>query len=128
VSLVLKVISSKICALMREVTAPNLAPADFDQLARGIDQLRNLAAEAAEPDRLAFVRALVRHLARAKVMLQEGRSVADAESPYRPISHRPTHIAPLDPILTPTGQREAASVDIREGMARRRPTLRAPTE
>jgi hypothetical protein len=45
VALVLKVISSKICALMREVTAPNLGPADFDQLARGIDELRPTVSE-----------------------------------------------------------------------------------
>jgi hypothetical protein len=109
VALVLKVIASKICALMREVTAPGLGAADFDELARGVDQLRNLAAGAAEPDRLAFVRALVRHLSRAKAILQEGRSVAEVKPRYRPISHRPMHIVPYDPNLTPTGQREAAS-------------------
>jgi hypothetical protein len=109
VALVLKVISSKLCALMREVAAPGLAPADFEQLAQGIDRLRNLAAEEAQNDKLGFVRALVRHLARAKAMLQEGRSATDARPPYRPISHRPVHLAPGDLNLTPTGQREAAN-------------------
>jgi hypothetical protein len=109
VALVIKVITSKICALMREVTAPGFGPADFDQLTRGIDSLRNLAAEAAEPDRLAYVRALVRHLTRAKAILQEGESPSNATARYRPITHRPTHIAPGDPNLTPTGQREAAN-------------------
>jgi hypothetical protein len=109
VALVLKVISSKLSALMREVTAPNLVPADFDQLARGIDWLRNLAAHAAQLDKLAFIRALVRHFARAQAMFQEGRSVSDAGLRYWPISSRPSHLAAVDPILAATGQREAAN-------------------
>lgn len=109
VALVLKVLSSKICSLMREVVAPGLSAANFDNLDQGIVRLRNLLAEAAEPDRLAFVRALVRHLARAKGILQEGRDVTDARPRYQSISHRPMHLAPFDPSLTPTGQREAAS-------------------
>ncbi len=107
-ALVLKVISSKLRALIMELGAPNLMLADLEYLGRGIDRLRNLAAEVTNGNKLLFVRALVRHLSRAKAMLQDGLSLTDAVLPYRPISRQPIHLGSLDANLPASGQAEAA--------------------
>jgi hypothetical protein len=108
-ALMLNVIFSKYCALLSEADAPHMRPADFARLCAGLERLRNLAAEAAEPDRLFFVRAFVRHSSRARAMLQDGQAHVHLTLPYRPISDRPIHQTPNDANLRSTGQREAAN-------------------
>jgi hypothetical protein len=108
-ALVLHIMSYKLCWLLREVEAPGLQLNDFIELMEGIKDLRNLAAQAVEPDPIAFVRTLVWLTSRAKAMLQEGRVLTVPEPLYWAISSRPVHQVPHDPNLTPTGQREAAN-------------------
>jgi hypothetical protein len=117
VALVLKTISSKACGLLKKIAAPNLTPIDFEQLCNAIVHLRNLAAEAASADKLLFTRTLVRHLSRAKAMLQEGRCLTNPVLPYRPISLQPIHLALQDQNLASTGQCEAAGALALFGLA-----------
>ena len=106
-ALVLNVIASKCRAMLRSVSAPRLQEPDFTELDRGINRIRNLAANAAGTDILPFVKHLVRHTSRVKAMLQEGQHSIAAQQPYRPINSR--HAVDNDPNLGVTGQREAAS-------------------
>jgi hypothetical protein len=71
--------------------------------------LRDRLAEGAEPDRLAFVRELVRAEARALSLFQEGVEPAPGLARYQALSTEPADQISGNPALTTSGLRELAA-------------------
>ena len=108
-ALMLNLISDKLCMLLERAQMPVRQPNELEDLYGGIRHLRDAAGGAAHADVLSFVRAFVRHVARAKSILQEGRPSPENPVRYRPITDRPSHYIPGDPNISGTGQIEAAN-------------------
>ncbi|MBZ5505082.1 MAG: SIR2 family protein [Acidobacteriia bacterium] len=107
-ALVVHVLGAKLRAFIETVDAPHLSGAERIAVGQGIVILRNRLAAGAEPDRLAFVRSLVRGFAHFIALFQEGTPSA-ADLSYRPLSNSPVHRIPEDPNLATSGIRELAS-------------------
>jgi hypothetical protein len=106
VSLVLHTLCAKLRRLI-ELVPGTLAPADRQHLQAGVVAVRDRLAAAAEPDRMAFVRALVDQSSRAIMMFRDGHAPAAAR-PYNPISLVPVQQLAADTALPASGLREAA--------------------
>jgi hypothetical protein len=106
VSLVLHTLCAKLRRLI-ELVPGTLAPADRQHLQAGVVAVRDRLAAAAEPDRMAFVRALVDQSSRAIMMFRDGHAPATAR-PYNPISLVPVQQLAADTALPASGLREAA--------------------
>jgi len=108
-ALVLHLLTAKLQAYIGEVDAPQLSVGDRAELAAGIAVLARLAADAAEPDRLAFVRELVAAQRDALVQFRgEDRDPA-LSGIYRPLSTAPADRVHADPALATNGIRELAA-------------------
>lgn len=106
VSLVLHVLCAKLRRLI-ELAPGALGVADWQRLQAGVVVVRDRLAAAAEPDRMAFVRALVEQSSRAIMMFRDGHAPAAAR-PYNPISAVPVQQLAADTALPASGLREAA--------------------
>lgn len=106
VSLVLHTLCTKLRRLI-ELLPSALSVADRQHLQAGVVAVRNRLATAAEPDRMAFVRALVDQSSRAIMMFRGGHAPA-AGRPYNPISPVPVQQLAADTALPASGLREAA--------------------
>lgn len=108
-ALVLHVLAAKLRAYIGEVDAPHLSAPDRAGLAAGIAVLVRRAADAAEPDRFAFVRELVAAQHRALVLFRgEDRDPASSGI-YTPLSISPADRVHADPALATNGVREMAA-------------------
>ncbi len=108
-ALVLHVLCTKLRTFVRMVNAPVLTVGDYHALERGILVLRDRLAAHADPDRLAFNRALVTATARALTLFQEGVMPAAGSRLYRALSASPSHKIADDPTLETSGVREMAA-------------------
>jgi hypothetical protein len=90
-ALVLEILHQKLAAFLHQAHAPRLSPADFDTLSDGLRALRNRLGEAAEPDRLDFVRKLVAHSSRSLDLFREGSHSIDHHR-YRPLGTQPVNL------------------------------------
>jgi hypothetical protein len=106
-ALVLHVLGAKLQTLVQNVDAPHLTEAERSAVGQGIVSLRNKVAVAAEPDRLAFIHALIRTARQAMGLFQEGTSVAGRR--YRALGDVPVHRISADANLTTSGVRELAA-------------------
>jgi SIR2-like domain len=106
VALVLHVLCSKLGRLI-ELAPGALDLAERQQLQVGLVIIRDQLAAAAEPDRLAFVQALVDQISRAIAFFRDG-NVQDAPRPYNPIAPMPVQQISGDMSLPASGWREAA--------------------
>jgi len=106
-ALLLQVFTGKLQVLANDAVAPSLNDAARKEIADGITQLRNRAADADSSDRVAFVRTVAAALARARHQLQNGTSEAGVQ-PYFAIDDRPAHMMRGKVALAASGQREAA--------------------
>src|SRR5208282_1758278 len=106
-ALVLHVLGTKLRTFVQNVDAPHLTEAERTAVAQGIVTLRNRVAVAAEPDRLAFIRSLLRTAKQAMALFQEGTPVADRR--YRALGDAPVHRISADANLTTSGVRELAA-------------------
>jgi hypothetical protein len=107
-ALVLHVLCAKLRAFVQTVDAPSLSEVERATVAQGVVTLRNRLASGAEPDRLTFIRSLVRRSGQAMALFQQGIP-ARARPSYRPLSNAPIHRIPDDPSLVTSGIRELAS-------------------
>jgi len=106
VSLVLYTLCAKLRRLI-ELVPSTLEPTDRQHLQAGVVAVRDRVAAAAEPDRMAFISALVEQSSRAIMMFRDGHAPAAAR-PYNPISLVPVQQLAADTALPASGLREAA--------------------
>ena len=106
VSLVLYTLCAKLRRLI-DLVPGTLEPTDRQHLQAGVVAVRDRVAAAAEPDRMAFIRALVDQSSRAIMMFRDGHAPAAAR-PYNPISLVPVQQLAADTALPASGLREAA--------------------
>lgn len=106
VSLVLYTLCAKLRRLI-DLVPGTLEPTDRQHLQAGVVAVRDRVAAAAEPDRMAFIRALVDQSSRAIMMFRDGHAPAAARS-YNPISLVPVQQLAADTALPASGLREAA--------------------
>jgi len=106
-ALLLQVLAGKLQVLASDAVAPNLNAAARAAIADGITQLRDLAADADDADRTAFVRTIAAALARGRHQLQNGTSGPGVQ-PYFALDDRPAHMMQGKVALAASGQREAA--------------------
>ena len=106
-ALVLHVLCRKLCTFVQNVDAPDLSEASRAALTQGIVTLRNRLSGGAEPDRLAFIRSLVRGTAQAMALFQEGTPAADQR--YRALGDVPIQRIAADANLATSGVRELAA-------------------
>lgn len=84
-ALVLYCLWLKLVTLARRAPTKYLEIGDFDALGEGLRHLRDRVAATVEPDRLAFIRALVCTSARALSLFREGRLPNTGATSYRPL-------------------------------------------
>ena len=77
VALVLQMLCKKLEILARRSRAPQFLPAEFDAVCAGLRQARDLAAAAAEPDRLTFIRQAVQFWSAALHLFRHGQPKGD---------------------------------------------------
>jgi SIR2-like domain len=106
-ALVLHVLGAKLRTFVQNVNAPHLAEAERSAVGQGIVTLRNRVAVAAEPDRLAFIRALITAVKLAMGLFQDGTPAADQR--YRALGDVPVHRISADANLNTSGIRELAA-------------------
>jgi len=106
-ALVLHILCAKLRALAQAVAAPHLTDAERTVIERGIVRLRNRLSDAAEPDRLAFIRSVVRAATQVMALFQDGTPVADRR--YRALGDAPVHRIAAGPDLATNGMRELAA-------------------
>lgn len=106
-ALVLHVLGAKLRMFLLNVDAPSLPEAERTVVAQGIVTLRDKVAVAAEPDRLAFIHALIRTAKQAMALFQEGSPAANRR--YRALSEVPIHRISADANLATSGVREVAA-------------------
>jgi hypothetical protein len=107
VALVLHVLCTKLRRLV-ELAVSRLTAGDCDKLKAGVIALRNFVAACVEPDHLAFIRLLVRHMSCALSLFQEGKILPPAVLHYCPLSVSPVHQIEDEPSLSTSGLRELA--------------------
>ncbi len=108
-ALVLHILCKKLRTFIQNIDAPNLLAAGRAAVEQGIVVLRNRLSSGAEPDRLAFIRALIKGTAQAMAMFQEGNPVAATYSRYRALGDAPIQRIPADANLATSGVRELAA-------------------
>jgi hypothetical protein len=108
-ALVLHVATAKLRAFLVTCDAPGLDASDREALGDGIRSLRDLAATHADPDRLAFIRALIENQTRALTLFRSGKESASGTVPYQPISNQPADHIAIDTGLETSGMRELAA-------------------
>jgi hypothetical protein len=108
-ALVLHILFRKLCLYLQNVDAPRLPDVERTRIEAGILALRNALAMEAEPDRLAFVRALVRKCSLAIALFRDGRPPGGGDRSYRPISDAPIQRIVSDANLATSGIRELSS-------------------
>jgi len=106
-ALVLHVLCTKLRAFVQNVAAPLLNDGERTAVGHGIVRLRNRLADAAEPDRLVFIKSFVRAASHAMSLFQEGTPAADQR--YRPLGEVPLHRIAVAPDLATSGTRELAA-------------------
>jgi hypothetical protein len=106
VALVLHVLCSKLRRLI-DLALVGLGVADRQQLQGGVVTVRDQLGSAAEPDRLAFVRALVEQSSRAIMLFRDGYAPG-APRPYNPIAPMPIQQMAGDMNMLASGWREVA--------------------
>lgn len=106
-ALVLHVLCSKLRTFVQNVDAPHLAQPERAVMEQGIVALRNRLSAGAEPDRLAFIRTLVRGATQAMALFQEGAPAADCR--YKPVGDAPVQRISADASLATSGIRELAA-------------------
>ena len=107
-ALVLHFLWRKLSVFLRLAPAPHLQPPDFDGLTAGLLHLRDRVASLAEPDRLAFLRALIQATGRALSLFREGRSLEPGAPVYQPLGIEPVDQIAGDPSLATSGLPELA--------------------
>ena len=105
-ALVLHLLAAKLRAFLDECDAPSLDATARDELGKGLTVLRDEVARHAEPDRLAFIRALTAAQTRALTLFQSGVEPPPATTLYKPLSNCPTDRIAIDPTLETSGIRE----------------------
>lgn len=117
-SLYLYVVTAKLKALI-EIGAPGLTPIDLDKIHDGLEQARNLVADAVSPN-AATVTELFAQFGRAVTMLRNGGLPDAVNGSYSPITTEPLHRMPADMTLSGSGvcQFAIASGLIGLGLAR----------
>jgi hypothetical protein len=108
-ALVLHVAVAKLRAFLSTCDAPGLDEADRSALGDGIRLLRDAVAARAEPDRLAFLRALITNQTRVLGLFRSGVAPATGTAPYQPIGSQPLDRIPIEPWLETSGMRELAA-------------------
>src|SRR5258708_33261299 len=106
-ALVLHVLCTKLRTFVQNVDAPHLAQPERSVMEQGIVALRNRLSAGAEPDRLAFIRTLVRGATQAMALFQEGAPAADCR--YKPLGDAPVQRISADASLATSGIRELAA-------------------
>jgi hypothetical protein len=106
-ALVLNVLCAKLRTFVQNVGAPYLNVAERTAVGQGIVTLRDRVSVGAEPDRLAFIRSLIRTATQAMALFQEGTPVADRR--YRALGNEPVHMISAGPNLATSGTRELAA-------------------
>ena len=99
----------KATCIVEAADAPHLHDADRDGLGDGLRELRDQLAANAEPDRLAFVRAMVRTETRGLSLFEEGVEPPVGTPTYRPLTSEPTDQVAVNPALATSGLRELAA-------------------
>jgi hypothetical protein len=107
--LVLHVLFSKLETFARAVNAPSFDVGDYSAIERGLIRLRDRLAISANPDRLGFIRTLVRASVRGISLFQDGAANPTPSTAYRALSTSPTHMIATDPSLPTSGVRETAA-------------------
>jgi hypothetical protein len=107
VALVLEVLRRKLVALARCAQAPNLTPADHDDIEAGLTVVRDRLAASADGDRTVFMRALVAESARAVRMM---RAAHTSNGTYEPLGIQTANQIPADPGNATSGLPELATV------------------
>lgn len=106
-ALVLHVLCAKLCKLV-EIAPSALSGAGRGELCAGIVQLRNLLADAANGDRLGFVRAFVEGSSRLISLYRDG-SAGSAPRVYHPLTDVPLHRIHGNAAIPASGLRELAA-------------------
>lgn len=107
-ALVLHVLFSKLETFARAVNAPSFDVGDYSAIERGLTRLRDRLAISANPDRLAFIRMLVRESVRGISLFRDGMAPSPSTA-YRALSTSPIHLIATDPSLPTGGVREVAA-------------------
>jgi uncharacterized membrane protein len=107
-ALVLEVLFRKLVTFVYRAPAPRLHSTDFEALSIGLRTLRDRLAEAAEPDRLTFITALIAESTRALSLFREGRPPSDPLK-YQPLGIQPLNMIDGDPGLITSGLPELAA-------------------
>ncbi|MGH2500162.1 MAG: SIR2 family protein [Candidatus Limnocylindria bacterium] len=108
-ALVLHLLAVKLRAFLQECHGPSLDAAARDELGKGLPVLRDEVARHAEPDRLAFIRALIATQTRALTLFQSGVESARGTTAYKPVSNCPADRIAIEPTLETSGLRELAA-------------------
>ncbi len=106
-ALVLHLLCAKLRAFIQNVDAPHLSGAERTAVGQGIVTLRNCVSAGAEPDRLAFMRSLLRTATQAMALFREGAPAIDRR--YRALGNEPVHMISTAPHLATSGTRELAA-------------------
>jgi SIR2-like domain len=106
-ALVLHVLCAKLRTFVQYVDAPHLNGAERTGVGQGIMALRNRVSAGAEPDRLVFMRSLLRTAIQAMALFREGMPVVDRR--YRALGNEPIHMIAGAPNLATSGTRELAA-------------------
>lgn len=108
VALVIDVLARKARALVAEVEAPGMPPADLAELTTGVGVLRDLAAGAAGTGTLRFFEELIEVVGRLVALFQRGAEPTCAWA-YVPLTSVPVDEISKDPSLRTNGVRELAA-------------------
>lgn len=109
IALVLQVLCAKLTALLDSCHAPHLTDDDRQELSQGLQKLRDLVAARAEPDRRSFLRELVAQQTRILQLFRSGREPQAGSKGYMPITGKPVHQIPTEPMLPTSGMPELAA-------------------
>jgi hypothetical protein len=110
VALVLRVIASKLKALVRTNASPFVSDlAGLATIDQGIDALRDEVAERADGGTLAFVQSFLRGHRRICSLFSAGGEPDVGDMRYRPLTVTPTDQANVEPGLDTSGVRELAT-------------------
>lgn len=105
-ALVVFVLADKLAAYLDEVDAPALGATERQHLSGGLMVLAKRLAQAAEPDRLQFIEALIASQTRALSLFQEGLEPAPGPPLYKPLGSQRANLVANDPALATNGIRE----------------------
>lgn len=106
-ALVLHILCTKLRTYLQQVDAPLLTQPERAALERGVITLRDRLSAGAEPDRLEFVRSLVRGTSQAMALFQQGAAATDFR--YRALGTASVQRISADVNLSTAGVRELAA-------------------